>query len=237
MGHTADSVADRHRYADPMPYRATCRVSPWALAMGTAAALSLVACASGAGRTPGAEEQSPTSASTPDSAAPSASRSDQPNPAPSESADEQGSSSPAVLPSGASGRSLRLADVFAVNGDWQDSRYGVAGASEVPGIGATLSGCGDTSSADLELRLGNRFDRLTMKVGQADTSATSDATMDAVVVVNGEQQDARHVPFDRIQPISVDVRNGNAVKLRFWQDTAKCVSGAITVVIQDLTVT
>jgi hypothetical protein len=151
--------------------------------------------------------------------------------------DSESPSGPAVLATTVSGRSLTLSDVFSAEGEWEESRYDVGDRSEIQGIAARLRGCGEDEKAELELRLAHHFSRLTMNVGQANNSRSSDVSLVVAIVANGKQVDVRRVPFDRIQPFTVNVKDVNAVKLRFWIDDAQCEYGAdIVAVIEKLTV-
>jgi hypothetical protein len=143
-----------------------------------------------------------------------------------------------VLPPTASGRTLTLSDVFATVREWEESRYDVADRSEIQGIGTTLRDCGESYLAGLELRLAHRFTKLTMNVGQANDSPNSDRNVVVEILANEKQQDTRRIPFDRIQPFTVDVRDVNALKLRFWIDDADGCSyeSRVVLVVEKLTV-
>lgn len=132
---------------------------------------------------------------------------------------------------------LTLADVFHAEGEWEESRYDVAKRREIQGIGTTLTSCGEYAAAELELRLAHSFSRLTMNVGQANTSKNSDQTLLVEIVANGRQMDTRRIPFDRIQGFSVNVKDVNALKLRFWIDEVNCdYDASMIAVIENLTV-
>jgi hypothetical protein len=146
-------------------------------------------------------------------------------------------SAPPVVPTNASGRALTLADVFGTEGEWEESRYDVATRTEVQGIGTQLNACGEDDAHEIELRLAHRFSRLTMNVGQANDSASSDETLVVQIVTNGKLEDTRRVPFDRIQQFAVNVKDVNALKLRFWIDEVECAyRDGIIAVIEKLTV-
>lgn len=145
-------------------------------------------------------------------------------------------SGPVVLGTNASGRELKLADVFSTKRDWEESRYDVASRRDIQGMGVSLNSCGDYYAAQLELRLARNFTTLTMNVGQANNSPSSDETLVVEIVANGRQQDFRRVPFDRIQSFKVSVRDVNALKLRFWIDEEECNGGQIVAVVEKLTV-
>lgn len=143
----------------------------------------------------------------------------------------------AVLATTASGRTLTLADVFHADGEWEESRYDIADRSEIQGIAVTLDGCGEDDGAELELRLAHHFTRLTMNVGQANNSRSSENVLAVEIVTNGKQHDTRQIPFDRLQPFSVNVADVNAVKLRFWIDDTSCeYDDGVLAVIEKLTV-
>jgi hypothetical protein len=149
------------------------------------------------------------------------------------------SEGPAVLPTSAVGKVLTLADIFQYDDDWTDSRFSVADRMDVPGIGVELTGCGEDYGRALELRLARGFSRLAFNAGQDNTSASSDEQLIVAVIANGGQIDIRRVPFDRIQPFALDVKDVNALKIVVWLDQEQgCqdYKGA-TAVIEQLTLT
>jgi hypothetical protein len=145
------------------------------------------------------------------------------------------STGPVVLGSNASGRELKLADVFSADGTWEESRYDVATRRDIQGMGVTLDSCGEYAAAQLELRLAQNFKKLTLSVGQANNSPSSDQKLVVEIVANGRQLDIRRIPFDRIQPFTENVAGVNALKLRFWIDADQC-TGDIVAVVEKLTV-
>lgn len=140
-----------------------------------------------------------------------------------------------VIPADSSGKVLTLSDIFQFSGTWEESRYDIADKTQVPGLGVSIPYCRENSPAELELRLAHRFKTLTMNIGQANDSASSDLMLNVQIVANGSQQDSQRVPFDRIQAMKVDLTDVNALKIRLWLEGSACNQGAIAV-ISDLKV-
>jgi hypothetical protein len=87
----------------------------------------------------------------------------------------------------------------------------------------------------LELRLARRFAKMSMSVGQANNSPSSDAVLVVEVVANGEQVDLRRVPFDQLQPFELDVQDVNALKIHVWIDPETCRSSKeVVAVVENL---
>jgi hypothetical protein len=142
-----------------------------------------------------------------------------------------------VLGSSASGRALTLGDIFGATLEWEETRYDIADRKDVQGIGVTLSYCGETSGGELELRLARNFTRLTLNVGQANNSPSSDDVLVAEIVANGRQKDIRRIPFDRIHKFDVNVKDVNALKVRLWiEDGDNDCNDDVIGVVEKLTV-
>jgi hypothetical protein len=123
-----------------------------------------------------------------------------------------------VLETSVSGRVLHLSDVFLLVGSWAEERYDLADESGVLALGAKVqcSGSDGGPTASLELRLANRFSRLTFEVGQATNSETSDVPLVVDVIANStEKRDNRTVPYNKTQNFDIDVRSVGAVKINF----------------------
>ncbi len=120
------------------------------------------------------------------------------------------------------GRQLGLDDFFNAGSQWEERRYDLADQKDVPGVGTTVSSCGDRSYSNqtLELRLGNNFSELTFSAAQANNSQRSDQNLVVEVVANNEQRDIRSVPFNQTQDFTLDVSGVNALVLRFYLDDA-----------------
>ena len=199
------------------------RRSTWWAAVVTSLAVTIGACGSDQ---PGsqAESPAPTTAFTQTSFTPTpVETTAEPSPEPTEDESfdpiaDTPSPTAAVLSTTDSGRALTLSDVFAAEGDWEESRYDIANRADVQGMGVTLSSCRDEYEARLELRLAHRFSKLTMNIGQANTSKSSDRALVVEVITNGKQQDERRIPFDRIQPFSINVHDINALEVRLWME-------------------
>ena len=146
------------------------------------------------------------------------------------------STAPAVLPTNASGRPLTLADVFTTTGTWKDDRFSISSHQDLKGIGTSTSACSPDNASVLELRLADGFSKLTMTAGQDNDSASSDEVLIVDVVANGTQIDTRHIKFDALQSFTENVRGVNALQIRVYLDTAKCVNKEVTAVIEGLIV-
>jgi hypothetical protein len=145
---------------------------------------------------------------------------------------------PGPLETSVSGQPLGLSHVFEVVGQWTEDRYDIADRTEVRGIGVPVNTCGKGNSApSLELRLAHRFKTLSMNVGQANTSPSSDATLEVEIVANNQQVDSRSVPFDQIQPIEVSAQDVNPLMVRMWLEPASdCYGDEVIAVIENLIV-
>jgi hypothetical protein len=137
-----------------------------------------------------------------------------------------------------SGKTLKLADVFSVVGDWSEQRYDVADRSGVFALGAPVN-CSYNSNptASLELRLANRFSSLSFTVGQANDSQTSDGSLTVDVIANStDKRDNRTVPFNKVQDFTIDVTSVGALKINF---SLPCDNGGASViaVVEGMSVT
>ena len=144
-----------------------------------------------------------------------------------------------VLDEDDEGRQLGLDDFFNADSQWEERRYDLADQQDVPGVGSTVQGCGQSSTYDrtLELRLGNNFSELTFSAAQANNSQRSDQDLVVEILANNEQRDIRSVPFNQIQDFTVDVEGVNALVIRLYLDDAvdNC-GGSVTGVISEATV-
>lgn len=110
---------------------------------------------------------------------------------------------------------------------WEEGRFNVASVKDVQGIATSTNGCaGDL----LELRLENGFDTLSFTAGQANDSVSSGEIYTVQVLGNGAQLEVFDVPFNFIQPFTVDVGGVNA--LQILADPVECDSA--TLVLMDL---
>lgn len=152
--------------------------------------------------------------------------------------DDEGSERPPVLDEKATGRDLTLADFFSVPDGWQDGRFDVAGQRGLAGISGPLYYCRDDQSQSrhdvLELRLANRFKKVSMKVGQSDDSEQSDAVLNVRLQGNGKYIDSVKVPFNKIDGFSASVSGVNALKIEVWIGGDKCIQGTVGAVLSGL---
>lgn len=145
----------------------------------------------------------------------------------SEEPGDDGSERPPVLDKEATGRDLTLSDFFSVPEGWQDGRFDVAGQRGLAGVSGLLSSCRyDQDNHDtLELRLANRFEKISMKIGQSDESEQSDAVLNVRLVGNGKYIDSVKVPFNKVDEFSASVADVNALKIEVWIGGDNCDSG------------
>lgn len=141
-----------------------------------------------------------------------------------------------------SGQPLGLDDAHTRLGAWEEDRYEIADRTDVSGMGVEVTRCGDSSSApELEYRLANRFNRVTMQISQANSSQDSDHLLTILVIANGSQLDIQRVPFNQVKPLELEIGGVNALRLRFYLDeenTDACSSqSSVIAVIEDLVVT
>ena len=154
-----------------------------------------------------------------------------------EPSDDESSPGAAVLSPEKKGQTLALADFFNPGSAWTENRYDVADQGSVSGIATEIGGCGSSyTPKPLELRLANNFATLKFKVGQANSSESSDQILGVRVEGNGKQIDVQQVPFNEIQDFSVKVEDVNALKLQFYLDEEgeHCGSGAVQAVMYDV---
>lgn len=145
---------------------------------------------------------------------------------PSASSDDE-SERPPVLDEKVTGRDLTMSDFFSAPDAWQDGRYDVAGERGLGGVSGPLSYCRTDQSEHetLELRLANRFKKISMKIGQSDESEQSDAVLNVRLLGNGKYIDSVKVPFNKIDEFTVAVSDVNALKLEIWIGGDKCDDG------------
>lgn len=153
--------------------------------------------------------------STPPSPTPSASITTQeqdPAPTPSSDAGPTGNpnSAEGAAPTLPTGRNLTRDDFFNPPDHSKQAPFDVAGEKH-EGIGVSPVSHGDD---ELELRLGNRYSRLTFNAGQADISEASDTYLRVEIIANNATVSTSDVPFNEIRPFDVDVTHVNAVKIK-----------------------
>lgn len=134
------------------------------------------------------------------------------------------------------GKPLTLSEFFNVENGWSEKRYDVADRANINGIAAELTYTGPSYAKTLELRLANNFNKLTFKVGQSNSSTSSDKVVEVRVIANGKQIEIQKVPFNTIQEISVPVVGVNALKIQLDIDSASPRDGnAVTAVLSAVT--
>ena len=135
-------------------------------------------------------------------------------------------------------RTLKLSDFFQPSDTWEEGWYDVAGRRVERGIAAPVSGC-SFEPEELELRLGNNFERLDFSVGQGDNSANSDVILNVEVLGNNSEIELGTVPFNEIRLFSIPVSGVNALKIRFTLDgtSFSLCSDSVIAVVADATLT
>ena len=155
--------------------------------------------------------ETPTPTSTP-STTPTPTANDSSTP-PTHSADDVTPSAPPAeggTLTNTQGRDLTRADLFNPPFILKEDLYNVATISKKKGIGARLR---DSDGAEAELRLENRFHKLTFNAGQDNSSASSDLTLRVEIYKDGKSDQFVDIPFNEIKPLEIDVTNVNALKI------------------------
>lgn len=224
-----------------------------ALTLSSLVALTLTAC-SGRHSTPESSTQSTTAPPTKNSTPPP-SPTETPTPTSSPSATagttagapsappahnangepSSGHTSATGAPVNTQGRDLTLEDFFEPPRELRQDLFNVATTSNAKGIGAELEG---SQGVQAELRLENRFHKLTLKAGQANTSKSSDLILRVGTYKDGKNDQLIDIPFNEVKPIEVDVSNVNAFKIELLPLTpegkTKYGLGSITGVMFDM---
>lgn len=182
-------------------------------------------------------EPTPTdSASTPGAPPSETASPDATPPSQDEAPTDDPSERPPVLDENATGRDLTMSDFFAAADSWQDGRFDVAGKRGLAGVSGPLYDCQDDQDEHetLELRLANRFRKVTMRVGQSDESEQSDAVLNVKLVGNGKYIDSVKVPFNKIDDFSAPVADVNALKIEVWIGGDNCRDQTVGAVLSGL---
>lgn len=108
------------------------------------------------------------------------------------------------------GRDLTRGDLFNPPLSLKEDLYNVATIKKKKGIGARLR---DSDGVEAELRLENRFRKLTFNAGQDNNSESSDLTLRVEVYRDGKSDQFIDIPFNEIKPFEIDVTNTNALKI------------------------
>lgn len=117
-----------------------------------------------------------------------------------------------LTPENTKGRELRLSDFQQPSSasSWNEKQYDVASSTGVMGIGTDLDWQHD---GEIELRLANKFQKVTFNAGQANDSKSSDLTVKVQIFADGKEIDTVNVPFNDAHAFDVDVANVNALKI------------------------
>ena len=133
------------------------------------------------------------------------------------------------------GRDLTRTDLFNPSAALKEDLYNVATFSKKKGIGAYLR---YSDGVEAELRLENRFHKLTFNAGQDNNSLSSDLILRVEIYKDRKSDQFVDIPFNEIKPIEVDVTNVNALKIDLIalnQDGSKYRdSNSITAVMFDM---
>lgn len=185
-------------------------------------ALSLAACGSLPFASQDASPATETSAAAPSSApapTPSASATASATDMESATASEDPSASAeattnGLTPENSKGRELRLSDFQEppVTSGWQEKRYDVASITNTMGIGTKLDWQNDD---EIELRLANKFQKVTFTAGQANDSRSSDLIVRVAIFADGKEIETVDVPFNDAHAFEVKAANVNALKITF----------------------
>lgn len=174
---------------------------------------------------PGATASWTPSPSASVSPTPSPSTSESPSAAPTPS-DRTASAGPIQVPSGTV-EELHLVDAFLSEGFVEGTYQPVGRPEAVRAMAAQL----DKTSAALEFRLNQSSGRMTVEVSQDILSASSNQTVDVVLLADGRQVATKTVGFKQSATLSANL--GGVAALRV-QATAK--GGATTVLVTRVTV-
>ena len=146
-----------------------------------------------------------------------------------------GPTSATGAPVNTQGRDLTLEDFFEPPTKLRQDLFNVATTSNTNGIGADLEG---SQGVQAELRLENRFRKLTFKAGQANTSKSSDLILRVGTYKDGKNDQLIDIPFNEVKPVEVDVSNVNALRIDLLPLTQEGKShygpGSITGVMFDM---
>jgi len=189
-------------------------------------ALSLTAC----GSLPfGSKDASPTAETSTTASSPTPT----PTPTPSESASATASATEmasatasedpsasaeattnGLTPENSKGRELRLSDFQepSATSDWQEKRYDVASTTNIMGIGTNLDW---QNKGEIELRLANKFQKVTFTAGQANDAKSSDLIMRVAIFADSKEIETVDVPFNDAHAFEVKAANVNALKITF----------------------
>jgi len=125
-----------------------------------------------------------------------------------------------LTPENSKGRELRLSDFQQPNSssNWEEKRYDIASTTNTMGVGTKLDWL---HNGEIELRLGNKFQKVTFNVGQANDSESSDLIVRVAVFADGKEIETVDVPFNDAHAFDVNVANVNALKFTLTPITQK----------------
>ena len=134
-----------------------------------------------------------------------------------------------LTPENSKGRELRLSDFQKppVTSGWEEKRYDVASITNTMGIGTIMKAKkillmvsgkdkADILQRDLdeiELRLANKFQKVTFPAGQANDSKSSNLIMRVAIFADGKEVETVDVPFNDAHALEVKAANVNALKI------------------------
>ncbi len=187
---------------------AACGSLPFASAPeSTSAAPEATTASASAATTPSATASASASATaTPTSTASATASGD-----PSASAD---ATTNGLTPENSKGRELRLSDFQQPNSssNWEEKRYDIASTTNTMGVGTKLDWQNDD---EIELRLANKFQKVTFTAGQANDSRSSDLIVRVAIFADGKEIETVDVPFNDAHAFEVKAANVNALKITF----------------------
>ena len=119
-----------------------------------------------------------------------------------------------LAPENSKGRELRRSDFQEppMTSGWQEKRYDVASITNTMGIGTKLDWQNDD---EIELRLANKFQKVTFTAGQANDSRSSDLIVRVAIFADGKEIETVDVPFNDAHAFEVKAANVNALKITF----------------------
>jgi len=97
-----------------------------------------------------------------------------------------------------------------VTSGWEEKRYDVASITNTMGIGTNLDW---QNSDEIELRLANKFQKVTFTAGQANDSKSSNLIMRVAIFTDGKEVETVDVPFNDAHAFEVKAANVNALKI------------------------
>lgn len=117
-----------------------------------------------------------------------------------------------LTPENSKGRELRLSDFQepSATSDWQEKRYDVASTTNIMGIGTNLDW---QNKGEIELRLANKFQKVTFTAGQANVAKSSDLIMRVAIFADSKEIETVDVPFNDAHAFEVKAANVNALKI------------------------